>query len=177
MLVLFLVVFYIFISYLVYVQLLKTSSFLFFVVSAVYLPSTYYFELFAVRLDNFLIYNNLFVESRHTNYLLVALFFVCIFTVIHAKIYLPRSLVDIKNKEAFMRKNEFGEALDDNGRRFVDTERYLRHDIMMDEQHLAAAPLGPIQRKRLERRIAENKAELKELNRKKREAKKKKEKT
>jgi len=80
MLVLFLLVFYIFISYLVYVQLLKSSSVLLFIVSAAYLPFTYYFQLFAVRLDNFLIYNNLFVESRHTNELLVALFFVCIGT-------------------------------------------------------------------------------------------------
>lgn len=81
MLVLFLLAFFIFISYMVYGWLRKINSFLFLVVSAVYLPFTYYFQLFAVRLDNFLIYNNLFVESRHTNYLLVALFFVCIFTV------------------------------------------------------------------------------------------------
>jgi len=113
MLVLFLLVFYIFISYLVYVQLLKSSSVLLFIVSAAYLPFTYYFQLFAVRLDNFLIYNNLFVESRHTNYLLVALFFVCIFTAFLTII------ASIEGREN--RKTE--SAGEQNRRRPADTRR------------------------------------------------------
>ena len=50
-----------------------------------------------------------------------------------------------------------------------DDIRYLRIAIKNDEQHLANAPLGLIQKSRLKKQIAHQKARLKELNRKKRE--------
>jgi hypothetical protein len=52
-----------------------------------------------------------------------------------------------------------------------DKIRYLRLAIRADENHLANAPLGPIQKSRLGRKITIQKEELKRLNKEKREKK------
>jgi len=54
----------------------------------------------------------------------------------------------------------------------VDEIRYLRFAIKADENHLANAPLGPIQKSRLSKKIAIQKEKLKRLNKEKREKKK-----
>ena len=53
-----------------------------------------------------------------------------------------------------------------------DAIRWLRISIKNDEQQLANAPLGPIQKSRLAKQIAVQKERLKELNKEKRERKK-----
>jgi len=53
-----------------------------------------------------------------------------------------------------------------------DAIRYLRISIRSDENHLANAPLGPIQKSRLRKQIEIQKEKLKELNKEKREKKK-----
>jgi hypothetical protein len=53
-----------------------------------------------------------------------------------------------------------------------DKIRYLRFSIKQDENHLKNAPLGPIQKSRLEKQIKLQKEELKGLNKEKREKKK-----
>jgi hypothetical protein len=53
-----------------------------------------------------------------------------------------------------------------------DKIRYLRISIRNDENQLANAPLGPIQKSRLKKQIEIQKERLRELNRKKREKKK-----
>jgi hypothetical protein len=52
-----------------------------------------------------------------------------------------------------------------------DSIRYLRISIRNDEQQLANAPLGPIQKKRLQKRIDAQKERLKSLNQQKQEKK------
>ena len=52
-------------------------------------------------------------------------------------------------------------------------ERQLIYTIKADRNHLAAAPLGPVQKKRLADKIAFNVAELARIRKERREAKKK----
>lgn len=53
-----------------------------------------------------------------------------------------------------------------------DAIRYLRFSIRQDEEHLANAPLGPIQKSCLRKQIEVQKERLKQLNKEKREKKK-----
>jgi len=56
---------------------------------------------------------------------------------------------------------------------YCDAIRDLRDKIRMDEECLAAFPLGPIQKSRLRKRIAEDRERLKRLNKEKRDRKRK----
>lgn len=49
------------------------------------------------------------------------------------------------------------------GTGFYSKIRYLRASISQDEQYLANAPLGPIQKKKLQKRIACQREELKKV--------------
>ncbi len=52
-----------------------------------------------------------------------------------------------------------------------DEIRYLRISIKNDKEYLEFAPLGPIQKKRLQEKINLQKEKLKKLNKEKREKK------
>ncbi len=49
------------------------------------------------------------------------------------------------------------------GTGFYSKIRYLRASINQDKQHLTNAPLGPIQKKKLQKRIAYQREELKKV--------------
>jgi hypothetical protein len=78
--VVFLLSFYFFVSYLVYAQLLKARSLFFVFISIAYLLFTYCFQFIIFRFDSYVMYSHSSDESGRINELIIGVFFICILT-------------------------------------------------------------------------------------------------